>query len=338
MFVDKVKIRLEAGNGGNGCVSFRREKYVPKGGPDGGDGGDGGDIYLISDRGIKSLTFFRFNPLIKSERGAHGKGSNKKGKNGKDMYLKVPVGTIIKDAETDEIIFDFISPNLIFLAAKGGKGGRGNASFITSIKRAPKIREEGKEGEKREILLELKLIADVGIVGKPNAGKSTLLSKVSAAKPLIADYPFTTLTPHLGVVDLDYERSYIIADIPGLIEGAHLGKGLGIKFLSHIERTKLLLFLLDGSSSDFKDITNQFEILKNEIRFYDNSFSYKPRIVALNKIDIMEQNSIIKKIEEYFVEKKIEFFPISALKELGLKELKEKMWEVLSKLSTKNGK
>ncbi len=330
MFIDRVVVRLEGGKGGDGCISFRREKFVPKGGPDGGNGGDGGSIYLVSDEGVDSLVYFRFRPIIKAKRGEHGKGSNKNGKRGEDIYLKVPVGTVVKDKETGEILFDFHSPHMVYLAVAGGKGGRGNASFVSSTRRAPRIRELGKEGEKKELVLELKSIADVGIVGFPNAGKSTLLSKVSSAKPLIADYPFTTLIPNLGVVNIDEEKSFVMADIPGLIEGAHLGRGLGIKFLGHIERTKVLLILLDISHGEKEKALKEYDILINEMAEYSTSLLYKPRIVALNKIDLLEDESIIHEIKAEFESKGLKTFPISALKNHGVKKLLKSVWDLIS--------
>jgi GTP-binding protein len=331
MFIDRVTIYLEGGRGGDGCVSFRREKFVPKGGPDGGNGGDGGSIFLVSDEGVDSLVYFRFRPIIKAKRGEHGKGSNKNGKRGEDIYLKVPVGTVVKDKKTGEILFDFHSPSMVYLAAAGGKGGRGNASFVSSTRRAPRIRELGKEGEKKELILELKSIADVGIVGFPNAGKSTLLSKVSSAKPLIADYPFTTLIPNLGVVNIDEEKSFIMADIPGLIEGAHLGKGLGIRFLGHIERTKILLILLDISHGDRERALKEYQILINEMAEYSTALTDKPRIIALNKIDLIEDDSIIQKIKIEFENMGLKTFPISALKNQGIKKLLKGIWDLIEK-------
>jgi len=331
MFIDRVTVYLEGGKGGDGCISFRREKFVPKGGPDGGNGGDGGSIYLVSDEGVDSLVYFRFRPIIKAKRGEHGKGSNKNGKRGEDIYLKEPVGTVVKDKKTGEVLFDFHSPSMVYLAAAGGKGGRGNASFVSSTRRAPRIRELGKEGEKKELILELKSIADVGIVGFPNAGKSTLLSKVSSAKPLIADYPFTTLIPNLGVVNIDEEKSFIMADIPGLIEGAHLGKGLGIRFLGHIERTKILLILLDISHGDRERALKEYQILINEMAEYSTALTDKPRIIALNKIDLIEDDSIIQKIKIEFENMGLKTFPISALKNQGIKKLLKGIWDLIEK-------
>lgn len=330
MFVDRVVVRLEGGRGGDGCISFRREKFVPKGGPDGGNGGNGGSIYLVSDENVDSLVYFRFRPIIKAKRGEHGKGSNKHGKNGEDIYLKVPVGTVVKDKETGEILFDFHSSSMVYLAAAGGRGGRGNSAFVSSTRRAPRIRELGKEGEKKELILELKSIADVGIVGFPNAGKSTLLSKVSSAKPLIADYPFTTLIPNLGVVSLDEEKSFTMADIPGLIEGAHLGKGLGIRFLGHIERTKVLLILLDISHGEKEKAIKEYHVLLREMEEYSKALLDKPKILALNKIDLLEESSVVQEIKLEFEKMGLKAFPISALKNQGIKRLLKEIWDLLS--------
>src|SRR5216110_1201895 len=254
MFIDKAKIRVKAGGGGNGCVAFRREKYVPRGGPSGGDGGKGGDIYMESSERHNTLVHFRFNPEYKAQRGRHGEGANKTGREGEDIILKVPVGTILYDDETGEKIHDFSQPDERIVVARGGRGGRGNARFATSTHQAPREHEDGRPGEERVYRLELKLLADVGLVGYPNVGKSTLISRISAARPKIADYPFTTLEPNLGVVSLDGgDKTFVVADIPGLIEGAHLGHGLGIQFLRHIERTRVLLHLIDISGDTDRD-------------------------------------------------------------------------------------
>ncbi len=324
MFVDQVKIFLKAGKGGNGCVSFRREKYVPKGGPDGGKGGDGGSIFLVSDSNLNTLSYFRFHPHVKAGNGGHGEGSNRTGRKGEDVYLKVPVGTVVKDARTNEILFDFTTPNQIFLAAKGGKGGRGNASFASPTNRAPRKFELGKPGEEKELILELKLIADVGLIGFPNVGKSTLISKISSAKPLIAEYPFTTLHPNLGVVDVDEENSFVIADLPGLIENAHKGKGLGIKFLKHIERTKMLAHIIDVSPFIERDPVKDYNIIMNELKSFNPSLINRPQILIANKIDlIIEEKDKYKlnKLREFAEKKRIPFLEISALKGIGLEKL-----------------
>jgi GTP-binding protein len=322
MFVDQVKVTLSAGKGGNGCVSFRREWGVPRGGPNGGRGGDGGSIYLISDENLNSLAYFRFHPINRAERGAHGEGSNRQGKKGKDLYLRIPVGTVVRRAEKEEVLFDFISSGQEFLIVKGGKGGRGNASFATSTHQAPREWEKGEPGGEGDFILELKLIADVGLIGFPNVGKSTLISQISSAKPLIADYPFTTLTPNLGVVDLGEFKSFVVADIPGLIEGAHLGHGLGIKFLKHVERTKILLHLLDVSPYTGRDPVQDFRIVLKELEAFSPKLVKRHQIIAANKIDLLGRNGqrleAVKKLAE---EEGLPFFPISALKKKGLMEL-----------------
>ncbi|MDD8020595.1 MAG: GTPase ObgE [Acidobacteriota bacterium] len=290
MFIDQVKVQLIAGKGGDGCVSFRREYRVPKGGPDGGRGGDGGHIYLVSDQNLNTLAFFRFHPINKAKKGANGEGSNKQGKKGKDLYLKVPVGTVVKEAATGNILHDFLRSGEIYLAARGGRGGRGNASFATPTHQVPREFEKGKPGEEIEVILELKLIADVGLVGFPNSGKSTLISKISAARPLIADYPFTTLTPNLGVVDLGENESLVMADIPGLIEGAYQGHGLGIQFLRHIERTKILVHVIDISPLTQRDPARDYQIIQNELKAFNPDLLARKQIIAANKIDLLSKN------------------------------------------------
>jgi GTP-binding protein len=322
MFVDQVKVTLSAGKGGNGCVSFRREWAVPRGGPNGGHGGEGGSIFLISDENLNSLAYFRFHPINRAEKGAHGEGSNRQGKKGKDLYLRVPVGTVVRRAVKEEILFDFISSGQEFLVVKGGRGGRGNASFATSTHQAPREWEKGEPGQEGDFILELKLIADVGLIGFPNVGKSTLISKISSAKPLIADYPFTTLTPNLGVVDLGEFKSFVVADIPGLIEGAHLGHGLGIKFLKHVERTKILLHLLDVSPYTGRNPVQDFRVVLKELEAFSPKLVKRHQIIAANKIDLLGHNGqrleAVRKLAE---EEGLPFFPISALKKKGLMEL-----------------
>jgi GTP-binding protein len=335
MFVDQVKVTLSAGKGGNGCVSFRREWAVPRGGPNGGRGGDGGSIYLISDENLNSLAYFRFHPINRAERGAHGEGSNRQGKKGKDLYLRVPVGTVVRRAEKEEVLFDFISSGQEFLIVKGGRGGRGNASFATSTHQAPREWEKGEPGGEGDFILELKLIADVGLIGFPNVGKSTLISQISSAKPLIADYPFTTLTPNLGVVDLGEFKSFVVADIPGLIEGAHLGHGLGIKFLKHVERTKILLHLLDVSPYTGRDPVQDFRIVLKELEAFSPKLVKRHQIIAANKIDLLGRNGqrleAVKKLAE---EEGLPFFPISALKKKGLMELITEIAKTLGLMET----
>lgn len=331
MFVDQVKVILRAGRGGNGCVSFHRERGVPRGGPDGGRGGDGGSIHLVSDRHINSLAYFRFHPIIKAQRGDHGEGNNRQGRRGSDLYLKVPVGTIVREEGKDKVIFDFTEPDQEYTAARGGKGGRGNASFTTSTHQAPREREEGREGEERSLILELKLIADVGLIGFPNAGKSTLISRISAANPLIADYPFTTLVPNLGVVDVDEFRSFVIADIPGLIEGAHLGHGLGVKFLKHVERTKILVHLVDISPYSQRDPVQDFHTVMKELNAFSPLLVKKSQILAANKIDLLGgEKERLEKLIRLAHRKRLPFFAISALKGIGMGELVAKMAETLN--------
>ena len=322
MFVDQVKVTLRAGKGGNGCVSFRRERGVPRGGPDGGRGGDGGSIYLVSDENLNSLASFRFHPINKAKKGAHGEGGSRQGKKGEDLYLRVPVGTIVREKDKEKVLFDFISPGQKFLAAKGGRSGRGNASFASPTHQAPREWEEGQPGEERDFVLELKLIADVGLLGFPNAGKSTLISKISAAKPVIADYPFTTLIPNLGVVDVDEFRSFVIADIPGLIEGAHLGHGLGTKFLKHVERTKILLHIIDVSPYSERDPVQDFRTVMKELEAFSPRLVKRHQILAANKIDLLgEKKGGLDEVRELARREGLPFFAISALKEEGLKKL-----------------
>jgi GTP-binding protein len=331
LFIDRVKVQLLAGKGGDGCVSFRREYRVPKGGPDGGRGGDGGNIYLVSDQNLNTLAFFRFHPINKAKKGANGQGSNRQGKKGQDLYLRVPVGTMAKEASTGRLLHDFLKPGEIYLAARGGRGGRGNASFATATHQVPREFEKGKPGEEIEAILELKLIADVGLVGFPNAGKSTLISKISAARPLIADYPFTTLTPNLGVVDLGENKSLVVADIPGLIEGAHQGQGLGIQFLRHIERTKLLVHLIDVSPLTQRDPVRDYEIIQNELRAFNPDLLARKQIIAANKIDLLSdrQSERLQAVKKLARREKKPFVAISAASGEGLTRLVGLMARVL---------
>ncbi len=322
MFVDQVNVTLRAGKGGNGCVSFRREKGVPRGGPDGGRGGHGGNIYLTSDDSLNSLAYYRFHPLNKAPRGSHGQGGNRQGKKGKDLFLRVPVGTVVRNKDKPEILFDFLRSGENFLAARGGKGGRGNASFAAPTHQAPREWEAGQPGEERELTLELKLIADVGLLGFPNVGKSTLISKISAAKPVIADYPFTTLIPHLGVVDVDEFRSFVVADIPGLIEGAHLGHGLGIKFLKHVERTKTLVHLIDVSPFTGRNPRDDYQTVLRELEAFNPRLRHRPQILVANKIDLLgNEREKLKDVKNLAREEKLPFFAISAKTGKGMKEL-----------------
>jgi GTP-binding protein len=309
-FVDKVFIDIEAGNGGDGCISFRREKYIPKGGPNGGNGGNGGSIYLIGKKSLQTLADLEYKCRYKSERGQHGKGSNKHGKSGDNIYVTVPLGTDIFDAETDNYLGEIIEPEQKIIVAHGGKGGRGNAMFATSTNRAPRIRETGSEGEKRRLKLVLRLIADIGLVGLPNAGKSTLLSKLTQAHPKIGDYPFTTLSPNLGVFKHDL-ASFTVADMPGIIQGAAQGRGLGLVFLRHIERTKRIIYVIDASQTkSLQDL----KTLENEIKAYNPEILNKEQIVVFNKIDL------VKKIKKYRI--KLPAFYVSALNGQGIEELR----------------
>lgn len=333
MFVDRVKVLLRAGKGGNGCVSFRREWGVPRGGPDGGRGGDGGSIILVADERLNSLSFFRFHPINKARHGAHGEGGNRQGRKGEDLILSVPIGTVVKLVGKEEVLFDFTRPGQRFLAVRGGKGGRGNASFATPTHRAPREWEKGLPGEEKELILELKLIADVGLVGFPNVGKSTLISRISAARPAIADYPFTTLTPHLGVVDVDDEQSFVVADIPGLIEGAHQGHGLGDKFLRHIERTKLLVHMIDVSPYSGRDPIRDYDVIMKELAAYNPDLAQRSQILVANKIDLLGgRKEPLEALQALADRHEHPFFAISALKRTGLRRFVRGMVEALEKL------
>ncbi|MCX7760860.1 MAG: GTPase ObgE [Hydrogenothermaceae bacterium] len=321
MFIDKAKIFVKAGDGGNGCVAFHREKFVPMGGPSGGDGGKGGDVILVADKNLQTLMDFKYKRHYKAERGQNGQGGNKKGKDGKDLIIKVPVGTVVKDAQTGEIIADLVEDGQQVVVAKGGKGGKGNAAFKSPTNQTPTTAEPGEEGEERWIELELKLLADVGIIGFPNAGKSTLISVLSNAKPKIADYPFTTLTPVLGVLQLDVDDFVILADIPGLIEGASEGAGLGHEFLRHIERTKFLIHLIDVSDFAEKDWKEAFEIINRELKNYSEELSKKPQIVVANKIDALSDRLKIDEMKKYFQDKNIPFTAVSLITREGVDEL-----------------
>ncbi len=321
MFLDRVKIRVKAGDGGNGVTAFRREKFIPRGGPSGGDGGVGGSVWMESTEGLNTLLHLRFNPEHKAERGRHGEGSNRYGKDGADHVVGVPVGTQVYDAETNELLFDFTEAGQRYLAAKGGKGGWGNAHFATPTRRATKFHYMGRPGQERELQLELKLIADVGLVGFPNAGKSTLISVISAAKPKIADYPFTTLEPNLGVVDLGDFRTFVVADIPGLIEGASDGAGLGDRFLRHVERTKLILHLVDVSSLSGRDPVKDYEIINRELTKYDANLGTRPQIVVATKIDALDDKDRLEKLRKRAKKDSKAFFEISSVTNAGVKDL-----------------
>ncbi|HVO61486.1 MAG TPA: GTPase ObgE [Terriglobales bacterium] len=334
MFIDEAKIRVKAGDGGNGCLAFRREKFVPRGGPSGGDGGKGGDVIMESSERHNTLVHFRFNPEYKAERGRHGEGANKTGREGEDVLLKVPVGTIVYDDETGEKIFDFSGPDQRLVIARGGRGGRGNARFATSTHQAPREHEAGRPGEERVFRLELKLLADVGLVGFPNVGKSTLISRISAARPKIADYPFTTLEPNLGVVAVGEksspdEFSFVVADIPGLIEGAHTGAGLGTQFLRHIERTRLLVHLVDVSDSSGRpDVVNDIEVIMGELESFGAGLETKPMLLVASKIDVANKDKLTK-LKRYAKKHDLELYPISAVTGKGIDELK---WAMAKKV------
>ncbi|MGI8811721.1 MAG: GTPase ObgE [Pyrinomonadaceae bacterium] len=321
MFIDRCKIRIKAGDGGNGVTAFRREKFIPRGGPSGGDGGVGGDVWIESDEGLNTLLHLRYNPEHKAERGHHGEGSNRSGKDGHDAAVRVPVGTQVIDVEKDEQIFDFTEAGQRFLAAKGGKGGWGNAHFATPTRRAPKFHYTGRPGEEKELQLELKLIADVGLVGFPNAGKSTLISVISAAKPKIADYPFTTLEPNLGVVDMGDFKTFVVADIPGLIEGASEGAGLGDRFLRHVERTKLMLHLVDVSSISGRDPIEDYEIINRELAAYNEDLAARPQIIVATKIDALDEPERLELLRAKAESDGTPFFAISSVTNVGVREL-----------------
>src|SRR6476646_3429808 len=336
MLIDRVKIRVKAGDGGNGVTAFRREKFIPRGGPSGGDGGKGGDVWLESDESLNTLLHLRFNPEHNAERGRHGEGSNRHGRDGGDVIVKVPIGTQVFDAATGELLHDFTDNFQRFLAAKGGKGGWGNSHFATSTRQAPKFHYSGRPGEERELQLELKLIADVGLVGFPNAGKSTLISVVSAAKPKIADYPFTTLEPNLGVVDLGDFKTFVIADIPGLIEGAHAGAGLGDRFLRHIERTKLLLHLVDVSSGSGRETVADFETVNHELASYNPELAARPQFVVATKIDALDEPERLESLKRRAQEDNKPFFAISSATNEGVRELVNAISAKLDELAAAN--
>lgn len=324
MFIDFVQIEVGSGKGGDGVVTFRREKYVPKGGPSGGNGGVGGSVIFETQPNLSTLLDFRYKKKFFADNGKPGGNSLKDGKNGEDIIIKVPVGTIVKDAETEEVLLDLSEPNKTVVFAKGGVGGKGNSNFATPTRRTPRFATSGKPGEQIKLILELKLIADVGLVGFPNAGKSTLISKISAAKPKIADYPFTTLEPNLGIVRYKDYQSYTVADIPGIIEGAHQGKGLGVKFLRHIERTRILLFLIDVTSEDYQ---KDFDTLYNELKKYSKKLVDKKIIVSLSKSDLIPEKEISKLSKTKIKKVKEPILIFSAATGFGLKSLQDKLWE-----------
>jgi GTP-binding protein len=339
MFVDEVDIHVIAGDGGSGCLSFRREKFVPRGGPDGGDGGAGGSVYIVAAPTKNTLVDFRFHPEFKAQRGQHGQGSNRTGATGRDLEIEVPIGTLVfllepsggdggtKAEAATEPLADLTTEGQRLLVAQGGRGGRGNARFVSSTNRAPRRVEPGIPGEERRLRLQLKLLADVGLIGFPNAGKSTLISRISAARPKIADYPFTTLAPNLGVVSLSDDRSFVVADVPGLIEGAHEGHGLGDRFLRHIERTKVLVHLVDVSGASGRDPVNDFDVIQQELRMFSEAVAAKPQLVAANKIDALDDRSRLQALRDHAEGLGYPFHAISGVTGDGLPGLLEAMWQ-----------
>jgi len=328
MFIDEVRIRVKAGDGGNGCLAFRREKYVPRGGPSGGDGGRGGDVVMVASNHYNTLLHFRYNPEHTAQRGRHGEGSNRTGREGASVELPVPVGTIVYDADSGELLHDFTQAGDRFLVARGGRGGRGNQHFATPTHQAPTEHEPGRPGEERHLRLELKLLADVGLVGFPNAGKSTLISRISAARPKIADYPFTTLEPNLGVVSVD-DFSFVVADIPGLIEGAHLGHGLGVQFLRHIERTRLLVHLVDVSEGSGREPAEDFRIVLEELASFSAALAAKPMFVVASKMDAAQDLSRVASLREAAANLGLPYYEISSVTGQGIEELKYNMAQII---------
>ncbi len=327
MFIDEARIYVKAGDGGDGCLAFRREKFVPRGGPSGGDGGRGGDVILQASERHNTLIHFRFNPEHKAQRGRHGEGSNRTGQNGEDMVLRVPVGTIVYDADTGDLLHDFSHSDEQVVIARGGRGGRGNARFATATHQAPRECEPGFPGEERRLRLELKLLADVGLVGFPNVGKSTLISRISAARPKIADYPFTTLEPNLGVVSMGGYESFVVADVPGLIEGAHQGHGLGTRFLRHIERTRLLVHLIDVSAASDRDPVEDYRVITEELASFNPRLAEKAVLVVASKIDAAQNPERIQSLEDFCRDRDLPFLAISAVTGAGLDLLKLRMAE-----------
>jgi GTP-binding protein len=332
MFLDEARIVVNAGDGGNGCLAFRREKSVPRGGPSGGDGGRGGHIYFESTLRHNTLIQFRYNRIFKAQRGAHGEGSSRHGKDGADLVIQVPVGTLIYDEDSHELIHDFVEPDERVLLYHGGRGGRGNARFATSTNRAPRQVEHGFPGERGNLRLELKLLADVGLIGFPNVGKSTLIARISSARPKIGDYPFTTLQPNLGVVELDNYKSFVVADIPGLIRGAHLGHGLGTQFLRHIERTKILLHLIDLSEQSGRDPVEDFETVNAELEKFNPTMLLKPTLVVGSKIDALEGGAKLGKLQGFAAVQGLELHLISSATGEGIEELKRKVARLLDNM------
>ena len=336
MFIDEVTIYVKAGDGGNGCLAFRREKYVPRGGPSGGDGGRGGDVVLRASQHYNTLLHFRYNPEHRAGRGRHGEGSDRTGHDGEPIELPAPVGTVVFDADSGEQVHDFTRDGETLVVARGGRGGRGNARFATSTHQAPTEHEPGFPGQERRLRLELKLLADVGLVGFPNAGKSTLISRLSAARPKIADYPFTTLEPNLGVVQLSDHRSFVVADIPGLIEGAHEGHGLGTRFLRHIERTRLLVHIVDVSEANERDPAEDFQVVMRELAIFSRELAAKPMLVVAGKIDVAQDPKRRQKLKRLAQRRRLPYFEISGVTGQGIEELKRAMaGRVLEKLNNR---
>ncbi|NPV72018.1 MAG: GTPase ObgE [Firmicutes bacterium] len=329
MFVDKAKINVKSGDGGNGCVAFRREKFIPRGGPSGGDGGRGGDVTFVVDPGMRTLMDFKHKVHFKAGRGEHGQGSNMAGRDAEDLYIRVPPGTIVKDETGASVLADLTSGGQTFVIARGGRGGRGNARFATSVRQAPRFAEPGKPGEERWVVLELKLLADVGIIGFPNAGKSTLLSRVTNARPKIADYEFTTISPNLGVVELENGQSFVLADIPGLIEGAHEGKGLGHEFLRHVERTRVLLHMVDAAGTAGRDPVSDFHVINREIALYTPRLAALPQVVALNKMDLPAAGENASRLRSEIARSGFHVFEVSAVTGQGIRDLMFKVVELL---------
>lgn len=331
-FVDEARIHVKAGDGGNGCISFRRERFIPRGGPDGGDGGKGGDVILQADAQLSTLLDFTYPKQFRAQRGSHGKGKNQTGRNGKDLILRIPVGTLVREDQTGEVLQDLLFDGQSFVAARGGRGGRGNARFATPTHRAPRRAEKGEPGEERWLRLELKLLADVGLIGFPNVGKSTLLSKISSARPKIGDYPFTTLVPNLGVVNREGDRPFVVADIPGLIEGAAQGAGLGLAFLRHVERTRLFIHLLELCGDPSREPIRDFHALNQELKSYDPVLLEKMQIVALNKIDLPSVRERAGDLEKEFKKMGYPFYRISGKTGEGTEEMVEGVCRTLQSI------
>ena len=331
MFTDYTKIIIKSGNGGNGAISFRREKYVAAGGPDGGDGGKGGDVYFVVDKDKNTLIDFRYNKKYKATDGENGSGARCSGKAGKDIYIKVPIGTILKDSETGKIIADLSNPGQEELVLKGGRGGRGNQHFATSTRQVPRFAEDGEPGQEKEVVLELKLLADVGLLGFPNVGKSTFLSTVTSARPKIANYQFTTLEPNLGVVKAKDESSFVIADIPGIIEGASQGVGLGIQFLRHVERTRLLLHLIDVSGEGGRNPVDDFKIINEELKNYSEKLAKRKQIIVATKCDVANEE-LLDQLEKLAKDKNMEFFKISSVTGEGVEKLLDYVSKIIKTL------